>query len=171
MTRTLHVVVMGVSGIGKTTVAERLTADVDRELIFAEGDDFHPPANIAKMSSGQPLTDDDRTPWLEALADWTRTQRAAGHSTVVTCSALRRFYRDILRRGVPGTFFVHLQASEELIRRRMEGREHFMPVELLRSQLETLEPLESDEPGVVVDASRSVDDISRLVRRRILDHA
>lgn len=167
MSSTLHLVVMGVAGIGKTTVAHRLAADVDRELALAEGDDFHPPANIAKMASAQPLTDDDRRPWLEALADWTGTQRARGRSTVLTCSALRRAYRDILRTGIPETCFVHLLGSEELSRQRMEGRDHFMPVTLLRSQLDTLEPLEPDEPGVVIDAGLSVGEISRLVREQL----
>jgi gluconokinase len=90
---TQHLIVMGVAGVGKSTIAQRLAADLDLEL--AEGDDFHPPANVAKMSSGQPLTDEDRWPWLNALADWTARQRAAGRSTVLTCSALRRVYRNI----------------------------------------------------------------------------
>lgn len=169
MTETLHLVVMGVAGIGKSTVAHRLAADVDRELALAEGDDFHPPANIAKMANGQPLTDADRRPWLEALADWTRAQRSRGQSTISTCSALRRAYRDILRAGIPETYFVHLHGSEDLSRQRMESRDHFMPVTLLRSQLDTLEPLEPDEPGIVIDAGLSLDEISRLVREQLLD--
>lgn len=167
MSGTVHIVVMGVAGVGKSTVAGRLADSVDITLALAEGDEFHPPANIAKMTSGQPLTDEDRYPWLASLAAWTSDQRSQGHSTVVTCSALRRTYRDIVRRGAPETFFVHLHGSEELIRRRMDGRNHFMPVALLRSQFETLEPLEPDEPGMVVDAALPVDEIAELVRRRI----
>ena len=158
---TRHVVVMGVAGVGKSTIAQRLAADLDLEL--AEGDDFHPPANIDKMSSGQPLTDDDRWPWLNALAEWTARQWADGRSTVLTCSALRRAYRDILRRPVPDTFFVHLFGDEALLLDRMESRDHFMPASLLRSQFDTLEPLEPDESGIAVDTASSVDDIAERV--------
>ncbi|HYJ66248.1 MAG TPA: gluconokinase [Nocardioidaceae bacterium] len=165
MSRPLHLVVMGVAGIGKSTVAGRLATDLDLE--FAEGDDFHPPANVAKMSRGEPLTDEDRSPWLESLAAWTRERHDSGRSTVVTCSALRRAYRDSLRRGAPETFFVHLHGDAETIRRRMESRQHFMPVELLRSQLDTLEPLADDESGMVVDATLGLDAIATLVERRI----
>ncbi len=153
---------MGVSGVGKTTVAERLAADLGLEL--AEGDAFHPPANIAKMSSGLALTDEDRWPWLEALVDWTAGRRTAGRDTVLTCSALRRSYRDVLRRGSPETFFVCLVAGEALLRERMENREHFMPASLLRSQLDTLEALEPDERGALIDAGLPVDEIADQVR-------
>ncbi len=148
---------MGVSGSGKTTIAERLAAALDLE--FTEGDTFHPRANIEKMSSGRPLDDDDRWPWLDALADWTAERRRAGRSTIVTCSALKRSYRDVLRRADPATYFVHLRGSEEVLQERMEGREHFMPASLLRSQLDTLELLEDDETGIEVDVVASVDDI------------
>ncbi|QIK68756.1 gluconokinase [Nocardioides sp. HDW12B] len=161
---------MGVSGVGKSTVAERLAAELDLEL--AEGDAFHPEANIAKMSAGDPLTDEDRWPWLAALAGWTAERREAGRDTVLTCSALKRVYRDVLRRGAPDSFFVCLAGDEALLRERMEGREHFMPPSLLRSQLDTLEPLEGDEPGTVVDVARSIDEIVAevvaLVLRRTL---
>ena len=153
---------MGVAGVGKSTIAQRLADDLGLEL--AEGDDFHPPANIAKMSSGRPLTDDDRWPWLEALADWTAQKRAAGQSTVLTCSALRKVYRDVLRRPAPDTFFVHLYGDEGLLRERMELRQHFMPASLLRSQFDTLEPLEPEESGVAVDTASSVDDIAERVK-------
>jgi gluconokinase len=160
-----HLVVMGVTGTGKSTIAGRVATDLDLE--FAEGDDFHPDANVAKMSRGEPLTDADRLPWLEALAAWTREQHDRGRSTIVTCSALRRAYRDVVRQGASETFFVHLQADEATIRRRMESRAHFMPVTLLRSQLDSLEPLQPDEPGMVVDATLTPDEIATLVERRI----
>jgi len=152
---------MGVAGCGKTTVGRRLADELGYE--FAEGDDFHPEANRKKMSAGEPLTDDDRRPWLESLAKWTADERAAGRSTVVACSALRRTYRDVLRRADPGTFFVHLHGEEDVLRSRMEGREHFMPVALLRSQFDTLEPLEEDESGVTLDLAAPVDDLCREV--------
>jgi carbohydrate kinase (thermoresistant glucokinase family) len=154
-----HVVVMGVAGVGKSTVAQRIAEGLDLDL--AEGDDFHPEANLVKMSSGEPLTDEDRWPWLEALAEWTAARRSEGRGTAVTCSALRRVYRDVLRRADPATFFVHLYGDEDLLRRRMEGRDHFMPVSLLRSQLDTLEPLQEDESGVALDVAAPVDDVCR----------
>ena len=160
-----HLIVMGVAGTGKSTVASRVAADLDLE--FAEGDAFHPAANVAKMSRGIPLTDEDRLPWLEAIAAWTREQRDRGRSTIVTCSALRRAYRDVLRQGAADTFFVLLEADEATLRRRMESRVHFMPVALLRSQLNALEPLQPGELGMVVDATLPVDSIATLVERRI----
>ncbi|MCT2585590.1 gluconokinase [Actinophytocola sp. S1-96] len=148
---------MGVAGSGKTTVARHLADELD--LRFAEADDFHPPANIAKMSGGAPLTDDDRWPWLTALADWMADQRAAERSTVVTCSALKRSYRDVLRRPVPETYFLHLHGDEELLDARMRAREHFMPPALLRSQFDTLEPLGRDEHGSTLDVSPPRDEL------------
>lgn len=150
---------MGVTGAGKSAVAQWLAAELDLEL--AEGDDFHPEDNVAKMSSGQPLTDEDRRPWLEALAEWTARQDEIGRGTVITCSALKKVYRDVLRHPDPNTFFVHLHGEEDLLRTRMEAREHFMPVSLLRSQLETLEPLEPDEAGIAIDVAAPVDQIGR----------
>ncbi|MCQ4041779.1 gluconokinase [Streptantibioticus rubrisoli] len=141
------VVVMGVSGSGKSTVggllAERLAVP------YAEADDFHPPANIAKMSAGHPLDDADRAPWLDAIAAWI-TERG-GKGGVISCSALKRRYRDRLRAAAPDLFFIHLDGPEELIAARLAARmEHFMPAGLLRSQLEALEPLEPDEAGAVI---------------------
>ena len=153
---------MGVSGVGKSTIAQRLAADLDLEL--AEGDDFHPRSNIDKMSSGQALTDEDRWPWLEALAAWTEERRTAARDTVLTCSALKRSYRDVLRRADPDTFFVCLLGDEDLLRKRMESREHFMPASLLTSQIETLEPLADDENGIGIDVELSVDEVAGRVR-------
>ena len=152
-----HFVVMGVAGVGKTAVAERLAASFD--LLFTEGDDYHPRVNVEKMTSGTALTDDDRWPWLEALADWTRERGAAGDSTVLTCSALRKAYRDVLRKASFDTFFIHLSGAESLLRHRMELRQHFMPAALLRSQLDTLEPLEPSEVGVTIDVAPPVDEV------------
>ncbi|MGD9484414.1 gluconokinase [Streptomyces sp. TRM70308] len=138
---------MGVSGSGKTTVGERLAARLS--VPYAEADDFHPPGNVAKMAAGTPLDDADRAPWLDAIAAWLAEH--AGRGGVVTCSALKRRYRDRLREAAPRLFFVHLDGSPELIAERLAGRSgHFMPPALLRSQLEALERLDADEAGGVV---------------------
>ncbi len=152
---------MGVSGTGKTTVAAEL-AEVFG-WTFVEGDSLHPPANIEKMSAGIPLDDDDRRPWLEALASLQAFHHADGISTVLTCSALKRAYRDVLRGGLPdgSVFFVHLAAPFEVLRERMEARKHFMPPSLLQSQFDTLEPLGADERGAVVDVSLPLADVVR----------
>lgn len=145
------VVVMGVSGVGKTTIAQALATATGRE--YAEGDSFHPPANVAKMNSGAPLTDEDRWPWLRLLRDWIGQREAAGASSVVTCSALKRSYRDVLRAGNSSVRFLVLTAGEDLLTERMSRRAgHYMPLSLLRSQLDTIEPLQGDERGVVVEA-------------------
>ena len=156
MRTSLQVVVMGVSGTGKSVigqeVAERLGCD------FVEGDAFHPESNIAKMSAGEPLDDDDRRPWLERLSELLAEHRAAGAPAVLACSALKRGYRDLLRgtSPVPDTFFVHLDLPFEVLRTRMEQREHFMPASLLQSQLDTLERLEPDEAGFVVGGDLTI---------------
>lgn len=141
-------VVMGVSGTGKTTVGELLAERLG--VPYAEADDFHPPENIAKMSAGTPLDDDDRAPWLDAIGAWARGREGLGG--VVSCSALKRAYRDRLRAAAPDLFFVHLHGDKQLIIDRMKGRSgHFMPPALLDSQFDTLEPLQEDEQGVVLD--------------------
>ena len=157
----VHLVVMGVSGTGKTTVALQLQTLLGWE--FLEGDSLHPRRNVEKMASGHPLTDQDRAPWLQALADWTGVQHVDGLSTVMTCSSLRRSYRNLLTADAPGTFFVHLVGEPALILSRMEGRKHFMPPSMLQSQLTTLEPLEPDEAGAVYDVAAPPDVIAGRV--------
>lgn len=145
------VVVMGVSGSGKTTVAELLADRLGWE--FAEGDDFHPPANVAKMAAGQPLDDDDRWPWLRTVGSWIDQREATGRSVVLTCSALKRSYRDLLREGRPSVWFAHVTADPEVLRQRIERRTgHYMPASLLDSQLATLQPLQPDEAGAEISA-------------------
>jgi len=158
------VIVMGVSGSGKSTVAKGISTVMGWE--FAEGDAFHSEANVAKMHGGQPLTDDDRWPWLESIGDWISGKEAAGESAVVTCSALRRVYRDLLRRGRPHVRFLHVEAPSDLIHDRMEHRPgHYMPASLLPSQLATLEPLGADEPGVsVTNEGTAAEVLSRSLR-------
>jgi len=160
-----HLVFMGVSGSGKSTAALAVNTSLGWEL--AEGDDFHPQANIDKMSAGHPLVDEDRIPWLEALAAWTRDHDAAGRPTMISCSALRRSYRDILRTGGEHTFFVHLTGDKGVLLDRMTAREHFMPPALLESQLDTLEPLADDEPGMTVDSTVPPDQIAQQVLARL----
>ncbi|GAA4113833.1 gluconokinase [Knoellia locipacati] len=155
---TRHVVVMGVSGSGKTTVAHGIAKATGFE--FAEADAFHSPESIAKMEAGIALTDADRWPWLTALAEWMTARSEAGVSTIITCSALKRSYRDVLRHGAPAVTFVHLDGPAEVIRARLSVREgHFMPASLLQSQIDTLEPLGDDEAGVVLDLRRSPDEL------------
>jgi gluconokinase len=157
-----HVVVMGVAGSGKTTVAALLAERLGHDV--AEADEFHPQANIDKMSAGTPLTDADRWPWLDAIRDWLDGESDAGRSAVVTCSALKRSYRDELRRARGRVRFVHLSGDRELLAERMAGRSgHFMPPSLLPSQLATLEPLAADEDGLLVDVSASPHDIVAAV--------
>lgn len=150
------VVVMGISGVGKSAVGH---AVADQSGVpYVDGDDFHPRANIEKMSAGQALTDEDRWPWLELIGGWLADHDETGG--VISCSALRRVYRDVLTRHAPRAAFLHLQGDHDLIRSRMESRDHFMPVSLLESQERTLEPLESDEMGAVFDIVDSPDQIA-----------
>ncbi len=145
---------MGVSGTGKTSVGERIAAELGAP--FIEGDQHHPQTNIDKMAAGIPLTDEDRMPWLRTLAGLLAEHARDDEPAVLACSSLRRSYRDVLRAAVPDgrVFFLHLDASFDVLERRMaRRRRHFMPVSLLRSQLDALEPLGADELGAVVDVA------------------
>jgi gluconokinase len=160
--RTTTVVVMGVSGTGKTTVAEQLVKQLGWP--FAEGDTFHPAASVAKMHAGIPLDDDDRWPWLQALADWIGAREAAGENAVVTCSSLKRSYRDLLRTGHPSVWFAHVDTSPDVLRERVTQRAgHYMPPSLLDSQLATLERLEPEEPGLTITGEGRPDAVAARV--------
>ncbi|MGV9797431.1 gluconokinase [Mycobacterium sp. NPDC003449] len=149
------IVVMGVSGSGKSTVGAALAQRL--RVPFADADDFHPQANIDKMTAGHALDDDDRYPWLESIGEWLARRADGG---VMSCSALKRTYRDQLRRHRPDVRFLHLAGSPEVIGRRQASRPgHFMPPSLLESQFRTLEPLGDDEAGVVIDVDQDIDSI------------
>lgn len=155
-------VVMGVSGSGKSTVGAAVAQRL--RVPFADADDFHPPANIEKMSAGIPLEDEDRAPWLDAIGEW-----LAAHpdGAVMSCSALRHRYRDRLRTHAPRVSFLHLAGTPEVIAARMAGRPgHFMPASLLASQFATLEPLGPEESGLTLDIDQSVD----AVVEQYVDH-
>ncbi|MDX6744793.1 gluconokinase [Actinocorallia sp. A-T 12471] len=146
------VVVMGVSGSGKTTVGVLLAEALG--VPFAEGDAFHTPENIAKMTTGAALTDADRAPWLDILGHWLRDH--SGHGGVMSCSALKRAYRDRLRSFAPTASFLHLHGPRELLALRLQDRtSHFMPPSLLDSQLAVLEPLGPDEAGATLTVGPS----------------
>lgn len=155
------IVVMGVSGTGKSTVGRALAETLD--LPFVEGDDLHPPANVAKMADGIPLTDADRAPWLDRIA------AQLDKPVVVTCSALKRGYRDRLRAAAPDLVLVYLHGTPELLATRMAQRDgHFMPTSLLESQLATLEEPAADEDAIPVDVALRPDEIVELVTHRLL---
>ncbi|MEX3610758.1 gluconokinase [Rothia sp. LK2588] len=164
--RLTHYVVMGVSGTGKTSLARALARTLG--YTFIEGDDLHPGTNIALMRSGTPLTDADRAPWLQLIADAVSEQHALGQGTVVTCSALKRKYRDVLRTASGKIVFVHLTAPREVILQRVTDRRgHFMPPALLDSQLATLEVPGDDEPHLSVDATGSCEEVLNAVMSRL----
>ncbi|WP_433685753.1 gluconokinase [Nocardia sp. CA-119907] len=156
---------MGVSGAGKSTVGGMLSAALGWEL--AEGDDMHPSPNIAKMAAGKPLTDSDRWPWLARIAQWMDAQIRAGRSGIVTCSALKGSYRDVLRRAGSErsdaiVTFIHLTGTREQLHRRLLTRfDHFMPADLLDSQLRTLEDPTPDEQVVRIEIDAPPDQIAR----------
>jgi gluconokinase len=145
MTRRISaLVVMGVSGSGKSTLADLLSKRLGWP--FRDADEFHPPENIAKMSAGHPLNDEDRAPWLAAIAAWVDRERAAGKHAIVTCSALKRAYRDVLIGSRDDVGLIFLQGERDVIHARMAARkDHFMPKSLLDSQLATLQPPASEE--------------------------
>ncbi|MFG6195508.1 gluconokinase [Nonomuraea sp. JJY05] len=164
--RTRHVVVMGVSGAGKTTVARRISELTG--LRFAEADEFHPEANVARMRAGIPLNDADRWPWLRDLAAWMAARHAEGVSTVLACSALKRSYRDVLRQGPPEVEFVHLDGPATLIRDRLTRRTgHYMSPGLFDSQRATLEHLGPEESGMVLEVALPPDELAAAVTARL----
>ncbi len=160
------IVVMGVSGTGKTTLAKKLAGDLGYP--FAEGDDFHSAANVAKMHAGHPLTDEDRAPWLRTISDWIGEREKAGTGGVITCSALKRRYRDELRGGHPDVRFLSLVGDYDLLLSRIQGRTgHFMPASLLDSQLAAFEPLQADEPGTDVDVAGTPAEVEALAIKQL----
>lgn len=166
MEPTPPLIVMGVSGSGKSTIGAALAAALRVE--FIDGDDLHPTANKEKMAAGIPLTDEDRAPWLEIIAERIGAERAENRSIVVACSALRRRYRDQLVSHAPETVFVHLAGDRALIADRQANRQHeYMPPSLLDSQFATLEPLQEDERAVLVDPALTPEEIVRRVTESI----
>ena len=162
-----HIVVMGVSGAGKSTTGEALARHLGWP--FIEGDAFHSAANVEKMHAGIPLNDADRDPWLHALAQELGRFEAQGQSSVMGCSSLKRAYRDILRSGAPRVRFLMVHGSREVLVARLAGRQgHFFAPELLDSQLAALEPLQPDEDGKIIDMSLSIED-QVVEARRLLD--
>ena len=164
---TQHYIIMGICGCGKTTVAEALQQQLHGP--FAEGDVFHTQANRDKMGAGIPLNDDVRRPWLEHLRDWMSEQAQHGaRYTIVTCSALKHSYRDILRQAQGEVHFVHLSPPIEANRERMESRQgHYMKASMIQSQLDTLQPLAADEQGVVITSAGAPDEVMVEVMRYV----
>jgi gluconokinase len=151
-------IVMGVSGSGKSTIAEKLAQRLG--WTYEDGDRFHPASNVAKMSAGRPLTDEDRWPWLQAIADEIDRACKAAEHVVIACSALKRSYRDVLVHGRRDVRIVYLDGTQELIAGRLAARKgHFMPPGLLVSQFKTLEPPDADENPVIVSIDASVGEI------------
>ncbi|KJF24316.1 gluconokinase [Rhodococcus sp. AD45-ID] len=157
-------VVMGVSGSGKSTVGGMIAGAMGWDL--QEGDDLHPQANIEKMATGHPLNDDDRWPWLDKIAQWITQHTDAGQPGIVTCSALKRSYRDILRGE--NVVFIHLAGSRDQIGQRLTARlDHYMPPSLLDSQISTLEPIDPDEQAIIIDVGGSPVEIVEEILRRL----
>lgn len=155
------IIVMGVSGSGKTTVGEAVARQINAK--FIDGDDLHPRANIQKMGSGHPLNDEDRMPWLERLSDAAYSLNHKNETGIIVCSALKRRYRDRLREGNQGMVFVYLKGSFDVIMARLKAWSgHFMPTDLLKSQFEALEEPGADEPDVIcVDIDADIDEVVR----------
>jgi gluconokinase len=153
-----QIIVMGVSGSGKSTIGALLADRLG--IAFIDGDSLHPIENVEKMAGGTPLTDDDRWPWLAVVGETLNAAGAEGRGIAVACSALKRAYRDAILAKAPAARFVHLTGSVEVLASRVEGRsDHFMPTGLLQSQVSTLEPLADEEPGFTVDIDRPVPEI------------
>ena len=163
-------VIMGVSGSGKTTIATRVAAELG--WAYQEGDVLHPAANVAKMAAGTPLTDADRAPWLATVAAWIQARLAAGENGLITCSALKRSYREQIGNGKPGVHIVYLHGDRATLDAHVHGRHHeYMPVTLLGSQLATLEEPAEDERVIRVDVSGTVEQTVAEVVRRLRDLA
>lgn len=161
------IVLMGVSGSGKTTVGTRLARTLD--WTFVDGDDFHPDANVEKMRKGIPLTDEDRWPWLESIREYISTRLAQNEPAVVACSALKRTYREVLFEDNDDAQLVYLRGEYDLIRKRMQARAgHFFDPDLLDSQFETLEEPSANE-ALIVDIDATPEDIVRTIRQELPD--
>jgi gluconokinase len=167
--RLVSIVLTGTAGAGKTSVMRALEARLGWPTL--EGDALHPPGNIARMAAGLPLSDSERAPWLEAIAQWIGEQERRRQSSIVACSALKRAYRNVLRRGHPSVWFVRLDAPAEVLADRIAGRSgHFMPATLLPSQLAILEEFGPDEPATTIDARSSPAEIAeQLIETLRLD--
>jgi gluconokinase len=162
----LAVVVMGVSGCGKSTVGRALAPHL--RATFLDADDFHPPANVERMRAGVALTDAERAPWLDALAACLAQAAAADEPVVLACSALKRSYRDALRRGAPALHLVHLTGSPALLAERIAARaDHYMPPTLLPSQLATLEAPGTDERPIVLDVAAPMEELVATLLERL----
>ena len=169
MVSSVILIVAGVSGSGKTTVGALVAGRLQWQ--FADADTFHPPENVEKMRAGIPLTDEDRQPWLHAIEDWMDTQLSAGHSGVVTCSALKRAYRDELLDGRPDVTMRFLLVSRAALERRVSARpDHFFPRQLLDSQLAALEPPAPDERVLTVPAEGDSADTAAGVIAAVWPH-
>ena len=156
-------VIMGVSGCGKSSVGRPLAASLG--IPFVEGDELHPPQNVALMAAGTPLTDADRAGWLQTLAGVLASAKAEGHGVVISCSALKRRYRDVLRGGAAEVRFVFLHGSPGLLEARVQRRRgHYMPASLLHSQLATLEPPDADEGAITIDIAQTTETIVDTLR-------
>jgi carbohydrate kinase (thermoresistant glucokinase family) len=159
-------IIMGVSGCGKTTIAELLSRELGWE--YRDGDEFHPQSNVDKMHSGTPLTDDDRWPWLKAIVAWIDEKRQAGAHAIVTCSALKKSYRDILIGSRKDVALIYLKGTEDLIAQRLSKRKgHFMPKGLLRSQFQTLQEPGPDEHAITVSIVPAPEEIAATILREL----
>ncbi|APH59187.1 gluconokinase [Granulibacter bethesdensis] len=164
--RSMLLVVMGVSGSGKTTIAQALARRLG--LVFQDADDFHSAANIARMKAGIALTEADRAPWLATIAAWAKKQAESGQGGVLACSLLRRLYREQVLTGVPDPHLIYLRVKADILRARLEHRSgHFMPASLLDNQLATLEEPADTEHALTVDAGQSPDAVVAEIIRRL----